>query len=296
MTQGAFRLFSFRGITVFLHWSWLAVGLLELQWRSDAYSSVVWNAVEYVGLFGLVLLHEFGHALACRSTGGQAERIMLWPLGGVAYVRPPPRPGAHLWSIAAGPLVNLVLAPLLIGAVLLLPAEVWPNLHSTLLSLAYINAALFVFNMLPIYPLDGGQILRSVLWFVIGRERSLRVAATIGLVASVIGGLAAVVWLKSMWTGLIAAYAAWQSWRGLQVAKARTALLTGPRQPHARCPVCGEAPPAGPLWRCSHGHAFDLYRQRGTCPECGEHLSHSSCVFCGEVSALEDFTETEARP
>ena len=56
-------------------------------------------------------MHEFGHALACRQVGGKANQIMLWPLGGVAYVSPPQRPGAMLWSIAAGPLVNVVLVP-----------------------------------------------------------------------------------------------------------------------------------------------------------------------------------------
>ena len=65
------------------------------------------NVLEYLALFGIVLLHEFGHALACRQVGGTADRIMLWPLGGVAYVNPPSRPGATLWSLAAGPLVNV---------------------------------------------------------------------------------------------------------------------------------------------------------------------------------------------
>ena len=59
------------------------------------------------------MMHEFGHALACRQVGGQANRIVLWPLGGIAFVSPPPRAGAMLWSIAAGPLVNLLLAPIL---------------------------------------------------------------------------------------------------------------------------------------------------------------------------------------
>ena len=48
----------------------------------------------YLALFSIVLLHEFGHALACRQVGGKADQIVLWPLGGVAYVAPPPRPGA----------------------------------------------------------------------------------------------------------------------------------------------------------------------------------------------------------
>ncbi len=79
----------------------------------DSYSSVTWNVLEYLALFLIVTIHEFGHALACRQVGGTANQIVLWPLGGVAYVDPPPRPGATLWSIAAGPLVNVALLPVL---------------------------------------------------------------------------------------------------------------------------------------------------------------------------------------
>src|SRR3954470_6909181 len=108
-----FRLFRLFGIDVFLHWSWIVVGALEIQYRRGQYSSVGWNVAEYLALFAIVLLHEFGHALACRQVGGRADRILLWPLGGVAFVDPPPRPGATLWSIAAGPLVNVALIPVL---------------------------------------------------------------------------------------------------------------------------------------------------------------------------------------
>src|SRR6201986_4284695 len=108
--QGSFRLFQVSGITVYLNWTWFLVALYEIEARKGRYSSVAWNVVEYLALFAIVLTHEFGHALACRSVGGTADKIMLWPLGGVAYVNPPQRPGATLWSIAAGPLVNVVLA------------------------------------------------------------------------------------------------------------------------------------------------------------------------------------------
>src|SRR6516165_3946792 len=91
-SSGSFRLFRVAGIDVFLHWSWLVVAVLEVQFRADAYPSQAWNVAEYLALFGLVLLHEFGHALACRQVGGTADRIVLWPLGGVAYVSPPPPP------------------------------------------------------------------------------------------------------------------------------------------------------------------------------------------------------------
>ena len=106
-------MFRIAGIDLYLHWSWFVVALYEIGSRVTGYSSPVWNALEYLTLFGIVLLHEMGHALACRQVGGEANLIVLWPLGGVAYVSPPPRPGATLWSIAAGPLVNVALLPVL---------------------------------------------------------------------------------------------------------------------------------------------------------------------------------------
>src|SRR5713101_6932825 len=111
--QGSIRLFQFSGIDVFLHWSWFLVAVYEIQSRAGRYSSITWNVMEYLALFLIVLLHEFGHSLACRQVGGRANQIVLLPLGGVAYVDPPPRPGATLWSIAAGPLVNVALVPVL---------------------------------------------------------------------------------------------------------------------------------------------------------------------------------------
>src|SRR2546426_740976 len=99
---GALRLFRVGGIDLFLHWSWFLAAAFEIGGGTKSYSSRTWNALEYLALFLIVTLHEFGHALACRQVGGTANRIVLWPLGGVAYVNPPPRPGATLWSIAAG--------------------------------------------------------------------------------------------------------------------------------------------------------------------------------------------------
>jgi len=89
--QGTIRLFEVKGIAVFLHWTWFLVAAYEITGRAKTYSSITWNALEYVALFAIVLLHEFGHATACRSVGGRASQIVLWPIGGVAYVDPPPR-------------------------------------------------------------------------------------------------------------------------------------------------------------------------------------------------------------
>ena len=117
--QGSIRLFRFAGIDLFLHWSWFLVAVYEIQSRAGSYSSITWNVLEYLALFLIVMLHQFGHALACRQVGGRANQIVLWPLGGVAYVDPPPRPGATLWSIAAGPLVNVALMPVFYGLIVM---------------------------------------------------------------------------------------------------------------------------------------------------------------------------------
>src|SRR5260370_4641393 len=150
LQDGCFRLFRVFGIDVFMHWSWLVVSFLELQFRRDKYSSSAWNVAEYLSIFGIVLLHEFGHALACRQAGGIANRIMLWPLGGIAYVQPPPRPGPVLWSIAAGPLVNVVLLPITFGSLLLGIQAGWPDTDPDaalfLAVVVLINALMLVLN------------------------------------------------------------------------------------------------------------------------------------------------------
>jgi Zn-dependent protease len=110
------RLFRAFGIDVLVHWSWFVVAAFEITNRQRAYSSPLWNILENLALFAIVLLHEFGHALACLQVGGKVQRILLWPLGCVASVNPPQRPGAVLWSIAAGPLVNVVLVLILFGS------------------------------------------------------------------------------------------------------------------------------------------------------------------------------------
>src|SRR6201981_3895834 len=146
--NGTVRLFRFAGIDVFLHWSWLLVAAYEITGRSRTYSSITWNVLEYLSLFLIVMLHEYGHALACRQVGGNANRIVLWPLGGVAFVDPPPRPGATLWSIAAGPLVNVVLVPVLWIFSTVGKSSGWaaiPDVHTFLRALWGIDVGLLVF-------------------------------------------------------------------------------------------------------------------------------------------------------
>ena len=224
MQSGSIRLFRIAGITVFLHFTWFLVGFYEVTTLSARYTQTIWAVYEYLALFGIVLMHEFGHALACRQTGGHANQIVLWPLGGIAFVSPPPRAGAMLWSIAAGPLVNVLLVPVFEGVFLLARARGWmheaPNAFLLIWYIRWIKIALLIFNLLPIYPLDGGQLLRALLWFPLGRIRSLQVACAIGLVGG--AGLAVFGYTKSWWLLVIMAFfllsqafAGWQQARAL---------------------------------------------------------------------------------
>src|ERR1035437_6851207 len=92
--QGSIRLFHFAGIDVFLHWSWFLVAAYEIQTRKGSYSSITWNVLEYLALFLIVMIHEFGPPLVCLQVGGRRPQIVLCPRGGVPYVAPPQRPGA----------------------------------------------------------------------------------------------------------------------------------------------------------------------------------------------------------
>lgn len=227
--SGSLRFFSLFGIEVFIHWTWFLVAYLFYS-TGGVFGSGLWFVVIYGSLFGIVLLHEFGHALACRSTGGQANLIVLWPLGGVAYVSPPDRPGAVLWSIAAGPLVNVALVPVFAVAILLarwlVPAGA--PLHEALWTIGGINLMLLIFNMLPIYPLDGGQIFQALLWFRMGRARSLKFVSTLGLVVAVVVAALLVIngaiFSWGTWLFIIALFVALQAWQGRRMALAMIAM------------------------------------------------------------------------
>jgi Zn-dependent protease len=291
--QGSVRLFRFSGIDVFLHWSWFLVAAFEIQNRAGRYSSITWNALEYLALFVIVLLHEFGHALACRQVGGRANQIVLWPLGGVAYVDPPQRPGATLWSIAAGPLVNVALAPILYITLTAGRSLGWattmPDALKLVGSALYIDVLLLIFNILPIYPLDGGQILRSLLWFVMGRARSLFAAAIVGLIG-ITGIIGYAFWTRSVWNAAIAVFLLMNCWGGLKHAQVLLRFAKLPRREGVACPSCKTAPPIGEYWKCSQCHRpFDTFSTQGVCPHCGARYATTKCLDCGAMNPIADW-------
>lgn len=122
-----------------------------------------------LGLFGSVALHELGHSLVARRKGCYVHEIILSPLGGAAkMMNIPSRPRDEIQVALAGPAVSLVLAVLCA----LVPSEIFAYFAS-------INTMLFLFNILPVFPMDGGRVLRAALSIKRGRLTGTRIAVEV---------------------------------------------------------------------------------------------------------------------
>ncbi|MBO8142365.1 MAG: site-2 protease family protein [Firmicutes bacterium] len=176
------------GITVRLHITFL----LLLAWIAMAnyfaggVSAAVGALAFIAGIFGSVLLHELGHALAARRYGIRTADITLLPIGGVARLeRLPERPAEELVVALAGPLVNVVIAAVLYSGLVLSGRSnaltgfglVEGNLWAQLL---FTNLWLALFNLVPAFPMDGGRVLRAVLAARMGFARATQAASVVG--------------------------------------------------------------------------------------------------------------------
>ncbi len=146
-------------------------------------------------LFASILAHEFGHALVARRRGIEVEEIDLWLLGGVSRMRGEAHaPGDELRYAIAGPAVTAVLAACFGAAALLLPSSTPAAVRALVEYQALINCVLLFFNLMPAFPLDGGRVLRSLLWrrrgdIVRSTETAASVGRAFGYLLIVLGGL-----------------------------------------------------------------------------------------------------------
>lgn len=200
---GSIELGRIAGIRVGVDPSWFLV-LFLITWSLTGYYRSLFPGRETTAFllacasallfFASVLLHELGHAAVARRNGIGILGVELWLFGGIArFDRDAPRAGVEFRVAAAGPLVTALVAAACFGAGALLTAP-REMLHATfferaalgelpalLAYLAFVNAALLVFNLLPAFPLDGGRILRALVWGLTGnRERATRFAAGLG--------------------------------------------------------------------------------------------------------------------
>lgn len=185
------RIGTFRGIDVLLHWSWFIVFTLLLWVVLQFFQvNVASGPVVYVPMavvttflfFASVLLHELSHSLVANRNGVPINRITLFVFGGVAQMgKDVTSPGVEFKMAVAGPLCSYLLCLLFGGTSYLayfLGAE---TVSFGFMLLSAVNFGLGTFNLIPGFPLDGGRILRSLLWHHWGDlERSTRVASRLG--------------------------------------------------------------------------------------------------------------------
>lgn len=188
------------GISIGLHYSWFIIAVLialslvqhfhavDPQWSR----TVVWMAaaVTSVLFFVALLLHELAHSLVAKARGLRVRAITLFALGGVSQIESEARDAkSEFWIAIAGPITSAVIGLVLLGTAwlggwLVAGGHATP-LISVLVWLGNINILLAAFNMVPGYPLDGGRVLRALVWSVThNAERATRLAAKVGQVVA----------------------------------------------------------------------------------------------------------------
>ena len=189
------RLGSVFGVPVRVHFTFAVLLIWFAVTRHRQGHDLVLAAVFLLAVFGCVLLHELGHAGVAKLFGVTTREIVLYPIGGIARLERIPGGLAELFIALAGPAVNLVIAGgLTLTMLLFLPASFqvddlllgWPDLLPWLL---VANLMLFLFNLIPAFPMDGGRVLRALLSLALPMERATQIAATIGQAIALLFGL-----------------------------------------------------------------------------------------------------------
>jgi Zn-dependent protease len=181
------------GIPISIHPLWLIIVALITWSLGEAYypeevpgiapaAAYALGLASALLLFASILLHELGHAVVARRYGVEIEGIQLWLLGGVARMRDTAhQPGEELRFALAGPAVTLAIVFVFGLATAALPASAPDELTSLFAYQALVNLLILVFNLLPAFPLDGGRVLRAVLWRRSGDiDRATATAARVG--------------------------------------------------------------------------------------------------------------------
>jgi Zn-dependent protease/predicted transcriptional regulator len=200
---GGIRVARLFGINIHIDWSWIFIFLL-ITWQLavavfpvfhpglDIMPLIGYSIAASLLFFASVLAHELAHSLMAKARGLPVRRITLFIFGGVSNIeREPPSPGTEFWVTIVGPITSLVLGFIFLfaglyplgGAVQNLPGALTQlgPLYTLLFWLGSINILLAVFNMIPGFPLDGGRILRSIIWKLTDNlRRATRWASMVG--------------------------------------------------------------------------------------------------------------------
>ncbi len=194
MFRSSIKLFKIFGIEVGLNYSWFIIfALITFTLTTSFFPTSLPNAsvavyivlgvITSILFFFSVLFHEISHSLVARKNGILIDKISLFVFGGVAQMtKEPDTPRAELLMAIAGPLFSIVLGALF-GAVYFIFRYVYPVefISVPVGYLAYINVLLGIFNLIPGFPLDGGRVLRAIIWYSTkDLRKSTRIAASVG--------------------------------------------------------------------------------------------------------------------
>ena len=179
MVNNALSIGKVMGIPIRLHISLLIV--LPYIMTFFTTPNMFFRLLGAVGIFVSVALHELGHSVVAQAKGSYILEIVLYPFGGAAKIANiPKRPMDEILVALAGPAVSVLLGILGIAAgFVILTANPESNPGSLILELGAINAGLFIFNIFPVFPMDGGRVLRAILTRKKGRLAATRIAVTI---------------------------------------------------------------------------------------------------------------------
>lgn len=195
------------GIQLELHFTFLLlVGLYAWVGHQTAlWAGALANTVAIILIFACVILHELGHSLVAMHYGIKINRILLLPIGGMAeFARMPRSPKKELLITLAGPAVNLFIAGALILFGNTIPESFLdraPTLAQILPFLLFINLIMGFFNLIPVFPMDGGRIFRSILALFLSYLKATRIAVWVGKLLA-IGGIIGAIFL---WHNLLLA-------------------------------------------------------------------------------------------
>lgn len=184
------------GVPVRFHFTFILLLIFLLFIGIGEKQSGASTAIYVVALFASVLLHEVGHTLVARHYGIRTIEIVMFPIGGVSRPEREPKPREELWIALAGPMVNFLIAVALLAWVasrhgfVSVVALKNPTDANLMQRIGYGNVLLWLFNLLPAYPMDGGRILRSFLALRRPVEEATRIAAGTGQIFAILMGLA----------------------------------------------------------------------------------------------------------
>jgi Zn-dependent protease len=194
-TGWAFRVATVAGIPIRIHFTFVLILVWVAVSDEQAGANMVLRFLFLFLLFTCVVLHELGHALMARRFGVETLEIVLYPIGGIARLKSMPSGKAELLIAIAGPAVNVAIVAMLFPAVVLWLPEIIRSAEITgipqlVVLVFFANIMLFLFNLIPAFPMDGGRILRSGLT-VLGmpEDRATNIAAGIGQAIAVVFAL-----------------------------------------------------------------------------------------------------------